>query len=239
MRPARVLHALRPLSTEDRARREGQEAQGRATSGRSCSTPSDACSCSRCLRFEDVVTGTNALTVREARRRHRDRDLRRREDRARLRRQPGRRVPGRGASVQGSSASRCGSGSWSTTPSVCPGCSTGCNVFVDERDGEVQRLRPRRNADVNKSWMCDPGRALYKEIGVTERLGRARARRRRLGRHQRRRGARPGGRGPASRRAPPRPSSPRRRRPTRTSSPSRRSPRPWAGRSTSASATRS
>jgi NADH-quinone oxidoreductase subunit G len=60
--------------------------------------------------------------------------------------------------------------------SVCPGCSTGCNIFVDERDGEVQRLRPRRNVDVNKSWMCDPGRALYKEIGVPERVTGARVR---------------------------------------------------------------
>ena len=63
--------------------------------------------------------------------------------------------------------------------SVCPGCSTGCNVYVDERDGEVQRLRPRRNVDVNKSWMCDPGRALYKQIAVTERVSGARVRRRR------------------------------------------------------------
>ena len=60
--------------------------------------------------------------------------------------------------------------------SVCPGCSTGCNVTVDERDGEVQRLRPRRNADVNKSWMCDPGRALYKQIAVTDRVSGARVR---------------------------------------------------------------
>jgi NADH-quinone oxidoreductase subunit G len=58
--------------------------------------------------------------------------------------------------------------------SVCPGCSTGCNLFVDERDGEVQRLRARRNPDVNKSWLCDPGRALYKQIGVTERVSGAR-----------------------------------------------------------------
>jgi predicted molibdopterin-dependent oxidoreductase YjgC len=47
---------------------------------------------------------------------------------------------------------------------------------VDERDGEVQRLRPRRNAEVNKSWMCDPGRALYKEIGATTRVTGARIR---------------------------------------------------------------
>jgi NADH-quinone oxidoreductase subunit G len=58
--------------------------------------------------------------------------------------------------------------------SVCPGCSTGCNVFVDERDGEAQRLRPRRNVDVNKSWMCDIGRALYKDLGVTSRVSGAR-----------------------------------------------------------------
>ncbi|HEX9202795.1 MAG TPA: 2Fe-2S iron-sulfur cluster-binding protein, partial [Vicinamibacteria bacterium] len=58
--------------------------------------------------------------------------------------------------------------------SVCPGCSTGCNVFVDERDGEVQRLRPRRNVDVNKSWMCDLGRASYKDIGLTSRVSGAR-----------------------------------------------------------------
>jgi NADH-quinone oxidoreductase subunit G len=60
--------------------------------------------------------------------------------------------------------------------SICPGCSTGCNISVDERDGEVQRLRPRRNPDVNKSWMCDPGRALYKPIAVTDRVSGARVR---------------------------------------------------------------
>jgi NADH-quinone oxidoreductase subunit G len=51
------------------------------------------------------------------------------------------------------------------TDSVCPGCSTGCNITIDHRDGEAYRLRPRRNAAVNKSWMCDPGRELYKGVG--------------------------------------------------------------------------
>src|SRR6266568_2520884 len=60
--------------------------------------------------------------------------------------------------------------------SVCPGCSTGCNVFVDERDGEVQRLRPRRNVDVNKSWMCDVGRMEYKRIALDTRVAVARVR---------------------------------------------------------------
>ncbi|MFI5184256.1 MAG: 2Fe-2S iron-sulfur cluster-binding protein [Vicinamibacteria bacterium] len=63
-----------------------------------------------------------------------------------------------------------------STDSVCPGCSTGCNISVDDRDGEVQRLRPRRNVEVNKSWMCDEGRALYKEIDVPGRVSGARLR---------------------------------------------------------------
>ena len=58
--------------------------------------------------------------------------------------------------------------------SVCPGCSTGCNIHVDERDGEVQRLRPRRNAEVNKSWMCDLGRGSYKSLALSSRVDRAR-----------------------------------------------------------------
>jgi len=50
------------------------------------------------------------------------------------------------------------------TDSICPGCSTGCNITVDHRDGEAYRIRPRRNVAVNKSWLCDPGRDLYKTI---------------------------------------------------------------------------
>src|SRR6185503_14536186 len=60
------------------------------------------------------------------------------------------------------------------TESVCPGCSTGCNIFVDHRDAEVHRLRPRRNVEVNKSWMCDFGRLEYKEIALQTRVAGAR-----------------------------------------------------------------
>jgi NADH-quinone oxidoreductase subunit G len=62
------------------------------------------------------------------------------------------------------------------TESVCPGCSTGCNVFIDHRDGEAHRLRPRRNVDVNRSWMCDLGRKEYKEISIDTRVVAARLR---------------------------------------------------------------
>ena len=42
---------------------------------------------------------------------------------------------------------------------VCPGCATGCNAWLefDPRSGEVPRLRPRDNDKVNKHWLCDDG----------------------------------------------------------------------------------
>jgi NADH-quinone oxidoreductase subunit G len=42
--------------------------------------------------------------------------------------------------------------------SVCPECSTGCNIYSDESEDRVYRYRPRHNDMVNDSWMCDPGR---------------------------------------------------------------------------------
>ena len=49
-----------------------------------------------------------------------------------------------------------------TTPSVCPGCATGCNIEVQHSRGQVYRLVPRINPAVNKHWMCDEGRFTYK-----------------------------------------------------------------------------
>ena len=49
-----------------------------------------------------------------------------------------------------------------TTPSVCPGCATGCNVEVHHAQGEIWRLVPRENLQVNKYWMCDEGMLSYK-----------------------------------------------------------------------------
>jgi NADH-quinone oxidoreductase subunit G len=40
----------------------------------------------------------------------------------------------------------------------------------------VHRLRPRRNVEVNKSWMCDIGRVEYKEIALESRVAQARTR---------------------------------------------------------------
>jgi NADH-quinone oxidoreductase subunit G len=51
-----------------------------------------------------------------------------------------------------------------STPSVCPGCATGCNIDVHSSRGRIYRLVPRVNAAVNKHWMCDEGRFTYKRV---------------------------------------------------------------------------
>jgi NADH-quinone oxidoreductase subunit G len=47
------------------------------------------------------------------------------------------------------------------SPSVCTGCSNGCNVYVESRGNVIYRLLPRRNEEVNQVWMCDEGRLTY------------------------------------------------------------------------------
>jgi NADH-quinone oxidoreductase subunit G len=44
------------------------------------------------------------------------------------------------------------------TPSVCTGCARGCNVTAGARTARLLRLEPRHHPDVNRWWMCDPGR---------------------------------------------------------------------------------
>ncbi|HXG94028.1 MAG TPA: molybdopterin-dependent oxidoreductase [Blastocatellia bacterium] len=57
-----------------------------------------------------------------------------------------------------------------STDTVCGGCSTGCNMRIDHRDGTIFRLLPRRNVEVNKSWLCDEGRMSFHELNRGERL---------------------------------------------------------------------
>jgi NADH-quinone oxidoreductase subunit G len=52
----------------------------------------------------------------------------------------------------------------SATPSVCPGCATGCNIEVHTARGKIHRLVPRENPAVNKFWMCDEGRFEYQAV---------------------------------------------------------------------------
>ncbi len=58
-------------------------------------------------------------------------------------------------------------------PGVCTGCAKGCNVWMGTSKGEVHRYTPRRNDEVNETWLCDAGRMTYKEIGSPARLGHA------------------------------------------------------------------
>jgi NADH-quinone oxidoreductase subunit G len=53
-----------------------------------------------------------------------------------------------------------------SVPSVCMGCATGCNCFIDydPRQERVYRYRPRENQQVNKYWMCDDGMLDYRRI---------------------------------------------------------------------------
>ena len=46
---------------------------------------------------------------------------------------------------------------------ICQGCATGCNAFLDydPRDNKPYRHRPRENLAVNKYWMCDDGMLSY------------------------------------------------------------------------------
>jgi NADH-quinone oxidoreductase subunit G len=48
---------------------------------------------------------------------------------------------------------------------VCQGCATGCNAYLDydPRSMKVYRHRPRENAQVNQYWMCDKGMLSYPE----------------------------------------------------------------------------
>ena len=54
------------------------------------------------------------------------------------------------------------------TPSICTGCSTGCNVTIEYDKNEVFRLKPRENPAVNRWWMCDEGRLSYRVMNERE-----------------------------------------------------------------------
>lgn len=54
--------------------------------------------------------------------------------------------------------------------SICPGCSTGCNVKVHYNEEGVWRVKPRVNPEVNGHWMCDVGRNTYKYVNLKARL---------------------------------------------------------------------
>jgi NADH-quinone oxidoreductase subunit G len=56
------------------------------------------------------------------------------------------------------------------TPSICPGCSTGCNVSVETYQNRIARFKPRVNEEVNSHWICDEGRYCFHDLTAGERL---------------------------------------------------------------------
>jgi NADH-quinone oxidoreductase subunit G len=55
-------------------------------------------------------------------------------------------------------------------PGICTGCANGCNVDLSVYRGEVHRYLPRRNDEVNDTWLCDAGRLSYRRIGAPDRI---------------------------------------------------------------------
>jgi NADH-quinone oxidoreductase subunit G len=62
-----------------------------------------------------------------------------------------------------------------TTPSICAESSVGVNTKVWSREGVIHRITPRRNDEVNDTWMADSGRVLYRAVAAENRLAQARA----------------------------------------------------------------
>lgn len=64
-----------------------------------------------------------------------------------------------------------------STDTVCASCAKGCAIFAESYRGELMRLRPRENPQVNGYWMCDYGRLNYPYTHRKDRLKRAAVRR--------------------------------------------------------------
>jgi NADH-quinone oxidoreductase subunit G len=128
--------------------------------------------CTRCIRFCDEVTGTRELGMLN------------RGDRVVIAVNPGFELNN---PLSGSVVDLCPVGAlthrkwrfntriWFTTQtdSICPGCSTGCNVKVAVRDGEVVQVKARLNNAVNKEWLCDEGRYGFDRFNPRQRLNQA------------------------------------------------------------------
>jgi NADH-quinone oxidoreductase subunit G len=56
------------------------------------------------------------------------------------------------------------------TNSIDTESSVGANTVVWSREGTIYRITPRRNDEVNDTWMPDSGRVLYKQVQSADRL---------------------------------------------------------------------
>jgi NADH-quinone oxidoreductase subunit G len=56
------------------------------------------------------------------------------------------------------------------TNSIDTESSVGANTVVWSREGQIYRITPRRNDEVNDTWMADSGRELFKDVKAADRL---------------------------------------------------------------------
>lgn len=116
--------------------------------------------CSRCVRFCDEITKTGDLCISQ------------RGDRSTLTTFPGKQLDNKysmntvdicpvGALTSKPFRFQCRVWFLKSTPSICTGCSTGCNIQINHHDGKVYRYLPRENEAVNQCWTCDEGRLSY------------------------------------------------------------------------------
>jgi NADH-quinone oxidoreductase subunit G len=126
--------------------------------------------CSRCVRFEEEVTKSNALGIFD------------RGDRAIIGTYPGQKIE---HNYTANLVDICPVGAFTSKDfrfkqrvwfleekkSICPGCATGCavDVFGKVETRKFFRLKPRKS-DVNGHWMCDKGRHNYVHLNKENRL---------------------------------------------------------------------
>ena len=117
--------------------------------------------CTRCVRFEEEISGQGTLGVIY------------RGDRSEISLFPGKALDNPlsmntvdicpvGALVSSDFLFQSRVWNLHSRPSVCSDCSVGCNTRVDLNSKEqIKRIVPRRNDQVNKEWMCDYGRLSF------------------------------------------------------------------------------
>ena len=124
--------------------------------------------CTRCVRFCQEITGTNELAVVN-RGDHSTIALfdgtgaRQSAIGQRRRHLPGGRAHRSRFPFQGQGLVS------EKTPSICPGCSTGCNISVETYQKQIARFKPRINEAVNSHWLCDEGRYCFHDLAGGER----------------------------------------------------------------------
>lgn len=125
--------------------------------------------CRRCTRFDDEITHENHLVIAE------------RADGAVVTTAEGERFD---SYFSGNTIELCPVGALTSelyrfrarpwdlakVPSVCTGCSVGCNTRLDYRFEELLRVVNRENPETDGGWLCDRGRFNYKYAQAENRL---------------------------------------------------------------------